>query len=99
MADAEKRMLKIKTGSVVRLKKELGLYETEKESEVQRVARMKEQGADKYDIKHAVSPAQHIHMCLAAAHRHLYGFYLVRLLEAVKVSTLRRRAFWKKPKS
>ena len=62
MADAEKRMLKIKTGSVVRLKKELGLYETEKESEVQRVARMKEQGADKYDIKHAVRPAQHIHM-------------------------------------
>lgn len=54
MADAEKRMLKIKTGSVVRLNKELGLYETEKESEVRRVAKMKEDGADMYDIKHAV---------------------------------------------
>ena len=52
--DAEKRLLKIKTGSVVRLKKELGLYEKEKETEAQRVARMKEQGADVYDIKHAV---------------------------------------------
>lgn len=52
--DAEKRLLKIKTGSVVRLKKELGLYEKEKETEAQRVVRMKEQGADVYDIKHAV---------------------------------------------
>ena len=52
--DAEKRLLKIKTGSVVRLKKELGLYEQEKETEAQRVARMKEEGADVHDIKHAV---------------------------------------------
>ncbi len=67
MADVERRMLKIKTGSVVRLKKELGLYETEKESEEQRVARMKEEGADVHDIKHAVSSdhsAWHI-MCVA----------------------------------
>ncbi len=52
--DAEKRLLKIKTGSVVRLKKELGLYEKEKETEAQRVARMKDEGADAHDIKHAV---------------------------------------------
>ena len=55
MAEVERRMLKIKTGSVVRLKKELGLYETEKDSEAQRVARMKEEGADVHDIKHAVN--------------------------------------------
>ena len=54
MADTEKRMLKIKTGSVVRLNKELGLYETEKEAEAKRVAKMREEGADPYDIKHAV---------------------------------------------
>ena len=54
MADTEKRMLKIKTGSVVRLNKELGLYETEKEAEAKRVAKMREDGADPYDIKHAV---------------------------------------------
>ena len=54
MADTEKRMLKIKTGSVVRLNKELGLYETEKEAEAKRVAKMRDEGADPYDIKHAV---------------------------------------------
>lgn len=67
MADVERRMLKIKTGSVVRLKKELGLYQTEKESEAQRVARMKEENADAHDIKHAVSPDQlrKAHACVA----------------------------------
>jgi tubulin-specific chaperone A len=55
MTDAEKRMLKIKTGSVTRLKKELGLYVEEREKERQRVARMKEEGADSHDVKHAVS--------------------------------------------
>ena len=56
-------MLKIKTGSVVRLKRELGLYETEKVSEEQRVARMKAQGADIHDIKHAVgSTSMTLHM-------------------------------------
>ena len=55
MTDAEKRMLKIKIGSVSRLKKELGLYVEEREKERQRVARMKEEGADSHDIKHAVS--------------------------------------------
>ena len=54
MTDAEKRMLKIKTGSVTRLKKELGLYVEEREKERQRVARMKEEGADSHDVKHAV---------------------------------------------
>lgn len=56
MTEAEKRLLKIKTGSVVRLKKELCLYEEEQEQERQKVARMKEDGADVHDIKHAVSP-------------------------------------------
>jgi hypothetical protein len=54
MTDAERRMLKIKTQSVVRLKKELGMYEKEQEQEKQRVARMKQEGADPHDIKHAV---------------------------------------------
>ena len=54
MAESQRRMLKIKTGSVNRLKKELGLYVDEKERERQKVARMKEEGADTYDIKHAV---------------------------------------------
>ena len=59
-------MLKIKTGSVVRLKKELGLYETEKDLEAQRVARMKEEGADVHDIKHAVSSdhSSTVHACV-----------------------------------
>lgn len=54
MDAADLRLLKIKTGSLNRLKKELGLYKEEEEQERQRVARMKAEDADIHDIKHAV---------------------------------------------
>ncbi len=54
MDAADLRLLKIKTGSLNRLKKELGLYKQEEEQERQRVARMKSENADYHDIKHAV---------------------------------------------
>ncbi|BDA40373.1 probable tubulin-specific chaperone A [Coccomyxa sp. Obi] len=53
MDAADLRLLKIKTGSLNRLKKELGLYKQEEEQERQRVARMKAEDADTHDIKHA----------------------------------------------
>lgn len=55
MTDSDKRQLKIKTGSVNRLKKELHLYAKERQKEQQRVERLKEGGADSHDIKHAAS--------------------------------------------
>lgn len=54
MADAELRQLKIKTGSLSRLTKELVLYEKEHKQEQGRVAAMKSNRADAHDIKHAV---------------------------------------------
>ena len=54
MADAELRQLKIKTGSLSRLTKELILYEKEHKQEQERVAAMKSDKADAHDIKHAV---------------------------------------------
>ena len=55
MDAADLRLLKIKTGSLNRLKKELVLYKQEEEQERQRVARMKAEDAEYHDIKHAVS--------------------------------------------
>ena len=55
MTAQEARQLKIKTGSVVRLKKELGLYLKERDTEQQRVSALKQGQADKHDIKHAAS--------------------------------------------
>ncbi len=54
MDPADLRLLKIKTGSLKRLKKELVLYKQEEEQEIHRVARMKAENADTHDIKHAV---------------------------------------------
>lgn len=54
MDAADLRLLKIKTGSLTRLKKELVLYKEEEEQERQRVARMKTEDANIHDIKHAV---------------------------------------------
>lgn len=48
------KQLKIKTNSVKRLHKELGMYEDEKEKEGTKVARLKAEGADSSDIKQAV---------------------------------------------
>lgn len=60
MSESERKQLKIKTGSVNRLKKELGLYATEKENEQQRVQRLKDAGADPHDIKHAVCGSEQL---------------------------------------
>ena len=49
------RQLKIKTGVVRRLKKELGMYAKELEGEKSRVQQMKDAGADPFDVKQAVS--------------------------------------------
>lgn len=50
-----KRQLKIKTGSVKRLAKEVVMYKKDEEIETTRVNRMKAVGSDASDIKHAVS--------------------------------------------
>lgn len=50
-----KRQLKIKTGSVRRLAKEVVMYKKDEETETARVNRMKADGSDASDIKHAVS--------------------------------------------
>ena len=54
MTDAT-RTLKIKTGSVARLAKELGLYSQEAASAADKVAAMRAAGEDAHDVKHAVS--------------------------------------------
>eukprot|EP00894_Picocystis_sp_ML_P001976 jgi/Pico_ML_1/52493/g3191.t1 len=52
MADAEViRMVKIKTGTVKRLHKDLNLYKKEFEDQQKKVDRMKEEGCDEHDIK------------------------------------------------
>lgn len=53
-ADALKQ-LKIKTNSLKRVHKELKMYESEKSKEEQRVAKLKAEMADEFDIKQAVS--------------------------------------------
>lgn len=53
MSDAA-RTLKIKTGSVARLAKELGLYAAEAAAAADKVASMRAAGADAHDVKHAV---------------------------------------------
>ena len=49
------RQVKIKTGSVVRLSKELGMYVEEQRAESAKVAGMRAENADSHDIQHAVS--------------------------------------------
>lgn len=50
-----KRQLTIRTGAVRRLAKELKLYEDERMQEQQRVEKLKADGADSHDVKHAVN--------------------------------------------
>ena len=52
-----KRQVKIKTGIVKRLRKELAMYEQEKVQNDKRVEDMRASGADTYDIRQAVSGA------------------------------------------
>ena len=54
MSEADRKALKIKTGSVNRLAKELNMYTQDEQRESQRVADMKRSGGDSHDIKHAV---------------------------------------------
>ena len=53
-----KRQLKIKTGSVKRLAKEVVMYKKDEQTETDRVSRMKAAGGDPSDIKHAVRTMQ-----------------------------------------
>lgn len=48
------RSITIKTGIVRRLAKELNMYREEEKQEKEKVQKMKESGADPYDIKYAV---------------------------------------------
>ena len=50
-----KRQVKVKTGVVKRLRKELAMYEQEKVQNEKRVDEMRANGADTYDIRQAVS--------------------------------------------
>ena len=50
-----KRQLVIKTNVVRRLAKEVEMYEQERKAEQLRVDKLKAEGADSHDIKHAVS--------------------------------------------
>ena len=59
MAEAKKQ-LRIKTGSVSRLRKEFGLYTEEVTKQQSQVDTLKEQGADPHDIKHAVRHAPYM---------------------------------------
>lgn len=52
MSEAQ-RQLKIKTGSVRRLAKEVVMYKKDEQTETDRVSRMKAAGGDPSDIKHA----------------------------------------------
>ena len=52
--EADQRQLKIKTGTVRRLRKELGMYSEEVSRGTAKVALMREEGADPYDIKYEV---------------------------------------------
>ena len=58
MAEEAKKQLRIKTGSVSRLRKEIGAYSQEVIKQQAVVDKLKQEGADSYDIKHAVSPGQ-----------------------------------------
>jgi len=51
MADPRLKTLKIKTGVVRRLAKEKVTYETEAEQQRHRIARLKQEGKDEYDIR------------------------------------------------
>ncbi|KAK4883243.1 hypothetical protein RN001_006562 [Aquatica leii] len=51
MADPRIRTLKIKTGVVRRLAKEKVVYEQEAEQQRHRIAKLKQEGKDEYDIR------------------------------------------------
>lgn len=57
MSDADKKALKVKTGVVKRLRKELDMYQKEVQTEQAKVQKLKDAGADPHDIKYAVRQA------------------------------------------
>lgn len=57
MSEADKRTLKVKTGVVKRLRKELDMYQQEVQTEQAKVQKLKNEGADPHDIKYAVGLA------------------------------------------
>lgn len=54
MSEANRRQLKIKAGTVRRLRKELAMYIEEQEKEAAKVQKLRDEGADPHDIKYAV---------------------------------------------
>lgn len=54
MDAAELKSLKVKTGTLRRLRKELGMYVDEQAKETQKVEKLRSDGADPHDIKYAV---------------------------------------------
>ena len=85
---AEVRQLKIKTGSVLRLSKELTMYAAEQATETARVAKMRDDERDSHDIQHAVknciSPFPYPNLSSASAAQHLPDFYSFLDGESIK---------------
>jgi tubulin-specific chaperone A len=54
MSDDDRRSLRVKSGVVKRLCKELEMYEAEVEAEKSKVQKLRDAGADPHDIKYAV---------------------------------------------
>lgn len=82
MADTVKQ-LKIKTGSVGRLRKELSLYKEEEAREQENVHKLKAAGADQHDIKHAVR----VSACRSSAVLHRHGIRTVLIQNDVNDSS------------
>lgn len=59
MSEVQKQ-LKVKTGVVKRLHKELGYYAEERDNDQARVDKMKAEGKDSHDIKQAVGTYEQI---------------------------------------
>lgn len=73
MADADlQRQLKIKTGTVKRLRKELAMYEEEQKKEGEKVQKLKDEGADPHDIKYAVSRVDYLCPHSNLKHRQIF---------------------------
>ena len=58
MAESESKQLRIKTGTLRRLRKELGMYQDEEAKESAKVAKLRHEAADSHDIKYAVGGPQ-----------------------------------------
>jgi len=68
---ALQRQLKIKSGVVIRLLKELDMYRREEEEQVKRVEKLKVDGADGADIRHAETVQREAHKMVPDAQARL----------------------------